>query len=60
MSNIIINISIAENLKEEIKPDTNNHDYDPFYSPENMLRLQNSIQELETSGGTIREVIYND
>jgi len=29
---------------------------DPFYSPENMARLQKSIHQMETTGGTIREV----
>ncbi len=30
---------------------------DPFYSQENMLRLRNSIAQMEATGGTIHEVI---
>ena len=33
---------------------------DPFYSPENMKRLQKSIQQLETTGGTPHELIEVD
>ena len=33
---------------------------DPFYSPENMLRLQKSIHQLETTGGTPHELIEVD
>lgn len=29
---------------------------DPFYSPANMVRLQKSIEQMETTGGTIHEV----
>lgn len=30
---------------------------DPFYSPENMERLKNSIAQMEATGGTVHEVI---
>ena len=33
---------------------------DPFYSHENMKRLQKSIQQLETTGGTPHELIEVD
>ncbi len=33
---------------------------DPFYSPENMLRLRRSIAQMEETGGTIHEVDLND
>lgn len=33
---------------------------DPFYSEENMARLQKSIADMEAHGGTIHEVNYND
>ena len=29
---------------------------DPFYSPENMARLKESIAQLESSGGTLHEI----
>lgn len=32
---------------------------DPFYSPENMARLSESIKELEETGGTIKEIDYD-
>ena len=33
---------------------------DPFYSPENMERLRRSIAQMETTGGTVHEVDYDD
>ncbi len=33
---------------------------DPFYSDENMTRLQNSIAQMETTGGTVHEVELDD
>ena len=33
---------------------------DPFYSPQNMERLRRSIAQMETTGGTIHEVRYDD
>ncbi len=33
---------------------------DPFYSEENMLRLQKSIAQMETGGGQIHEVNLDD
>lgn len=33
---------------------------DPFYSPENMERLRKSIAQMETTGGTVHEVPYDD
>ncbi len=33
---------------------------DPFYSEENMLRLRKSIAQMETSGGKIHEVNFDD
>ena len=33
---------------------------DPFYSPENMARLKRSIAQMEATGGTIHEVVYDD
>jgi len=35
-------------------------DSDPFYSPENIARLKQSILQMEETGGTIHEVDYND
>jgi DNA-damage-inducible protein J len=33
---------------------------DPFYSQENMDRLRKSIEQMETTGGTVHEVIKDD
>ena len=33
---------------------------DPFYSDENMARLQKSIAQMESSGGTVHEVNLDD
>lgn len=33
---------------------------DPFYSPENMVRLKRSIAQMEATGGTVHEVSYDD
>lgn len=33
---------------------------DPFYSEENMTRLRKSIEQMETTGGTIHEVKLDD
>lgn len=33
---------------------------DPFYSDENMARLRRSIAQMESNGGTIHEVNYDD
>ncbi len=33
---------------------------DPFYSEENMRRLRKSIEQMETSGGQIHEVNFDD
>ncbi len=33
---------------------------DPFYSEENMIRLKNSIAQMESTGGTIHEVNLDD
>ena len=30
---------------------------DPFYSPENLARLKRSIQQLESGGGTVHELL---
>ena len=35
-------------------------DSDPFYSPTNIARLKKSIEQLETTGGTIHEVYMDD
>ena len=35
-------------------------DSDPFYSSANMARLKKSIQQMETTGGTVHEVNYDD
>ena len=32
---------------------------DPFYSDENMSRLRKSIEQMETTGGTVHEVTYD-
>ena len=32
---------------------------DPFYSDENMTRLEKSIAQLENTGGTVHEVNYD-
>ncbi len=32
---------------------------DPFYSDENMTRLEKSIAQLESTGGTVHEVNYD-
>ena len=33
---------------------------DPFYSQENMTRLRDSVAQMETTGGTIHEVDFDD
>ena len=33
---------------------------DPFYSSENMARLRKSIDQMESTGGTVHEVDLND
>ncbi len=33
---------------------------DPFYSQSNMIRLKKSIEQMETTGGTIHEVNLDD
>ena len=33
---------------------------DPFYSEENMKRLEKSIAQMESTGGTIHEVSYDE
>lgn len=33
---------------------------DPFYSPANMERLRKSIAQMESTGGTVHEVLDND
>ena len=33
---------------------------DPFYSENNIARLKKSIEQMETTGGTVHEVDYND
>ena len=33
---------------------------DPFYSTANMKRLKMSIEQMETTGGTVHEVDYDD
>ena len=33
---------------------------DPFYSEQNIARLKKSIEQMETTGGTVHEVDYND
>ncbi len=33
---------------------------DPFYSKENMERLQKSIEQMESTGGTVHELIEVD
>lgn len=33
---------------------------DPFYSQENMTRLRDSISQMETIGGTVHEVDFDD
>ena len=33
---------------------------DPFYSDDNMARLKKSIAQMETNGGTVHEVEYDD
>lgn len=33
---------------------------DPFYSAENLSRLESSMREMESTGGTIHEVDYGD
>lgn len=33
---------------------------DPFYSDENIARLKASIAQMETTGGTVHEVNFND
>lgn len=33
---------------------------DPFYSDENMARLRKSIAQMESTGGTVHEVNFND
>ena len=33
---------------------------DPFYSEQNIARLKKSIEQMETTGGTVHAVDYND
>ena len=33
---------------------------DPFYSAENMDRLRKSVEQMESTGGTIHEVDFDD
>ena len=33
---------------------------DPFYSQENMTRLKDSVAQMESTGGTIHEVKFDD
>ena len=33
---------------------------DPFYSEQNIARLKKSIEQMETTGGTVHDVDYND
>ena len=33
---------------------------DPFYSQENMTRLKDSVAQMESTGGTIHEVNFDD
>lgn len=33
---------------------------DPFYSSDNMARLKESIEQMETTGGTVHEVNLDD
>lgn len=33
---------------------------DPFYSEENMSRLRRSIEQMESTGGTVHEVEFDD
>lgn len=33
---------------------------DPFYSQENMTRLRNSVAQMESTGGTVHEVNFDD
>ena len=33
---------------------------DPFYSEQNIARLKKAIEQMETTGGTVHEVDYND
>ena len=35
-------------------------DKDPFYSPTNIERLKKSIAQMESTGGTIHEVNFDD
>ena len=34
--------------------------FDPFYSDENIKRLKKSIAQMESTGGTVREVVTLD
>ncbi len=33
---------------------------DPFYSEENMSRLRKSVEQMESTGGTVHEVNFDD
>jgi len=33
---------------------------DPFYSEENMARLRKSVAQMESTGGTVHEVAFDD
>ena len=33
---------------------------DPFYNPSNIVRLKKSIAQMESTGGTIHELNYDD
>lgn len=49
--------SIDYNDKNKTSSDVIN---DPFYAEENMRRLRKSIEQIETTGGTIHEVTVKE
>lgn len=57
-----INIFISQAVREGGLPFavTTKTGSDPFYSAENMARLRKSIDQMESTGGTVHEVPLDD
>ncbi len=53
-------VSAKKAVRERRIPFEITADSDPFYSPTNIARLKKSIEQLETTGGTIHEVNMDD
>ena len=55
-----INVFLSKVRMERRIPFEITADADPFYSEQNIARLKKSIEQMETTGGTVHEVDYND